>query len=430
MKRILFPVAALVCLMAPAAVTVTVDRAQQRFPWNGLVDVDFTLSGTTDGTGYRPELTLDSGDRTYVASTFLSEPFVLGDGAHRLTWDFGRDFPETALTNMTVTVGVAPFADTDPLYLVFDISEGPAATSYPHRYTTTAPDLSSDVCRTTEVWLKRIPAGQFTMGYSHSNPYTANKSYLPSHQVKLTKPYYLGIFEVTQKQYNLLTDTWPSYFTAERETRPVETVSYSTLRGADGTGNWYQNPPVHSRGSFFYAVAPKFGFSRLDFPTEAQWEHACRAGTVAYTYDVSVQARTLGRCKDEKPADGVDASTLPAVGGTAKVGSFRPNAWGLYDMMGNVQEFVGDGNPYSSNSLVPADGDFASELYVDPRGPTAECVARRSDITETYVGAIVVRDGPWTGTATSMLVYQRTPYGRSDSNKFNTLGFRLCITCD
>lgn len=431
MKRILFSTVVLSGLMASAAVTVSVNRAQQRFPWNGLVDVDFALSGTTDGTGYRLDLALVDGDHEYPAETFRTEPVVGGDGAHRVTWDFGKDHPEVALTNVTVKVGVVPLADTDPLYLVFDLSEGPTATSYPHRYTTHAPNLDDDTCRTTELWMRRIPAGQFTMGWSgvSGTTYSPAINHLPSHQVVLSKPYYIGIFEVTQGQYAQLTGEWPSYFSnvTYRATRPVETVSYQTIRSMSG---WYDNPPTVASSAKLYVWRNKCGFP-LDFPTEAQWECACRAGTHDYTYwPGPVSAGTLGRCNEEKPTAGVDGDTAPDVGGTAKVGSYAPNLWGLYDMMGNVQELVGDGNAYN-NGKNPVVGDYAGAPYTDPRGPTPECAERMTDVTITYVGAIASRDGSWNANSTSMLVYQRSAWGRSEpKNKANTLGFRLCITCD
>lgn len=429
MKRILFSTVVLSGLMASAAVTVTVNRAQQRFPWNGLVDVDFELSGTSDGTGYRLDLALVDGDREYPAATFRTEPVVVGDGAHRVTWNFGKDHPEVALTNVTVRLGVAPLADTDPLYLVFDLSEGPTATSYPHRYTTQPPNLDDDRCRTTELWMRRIPAAQFTMGWSNDGEYAPSINHLPPHQAVLSKPYYIGVFEMTQGQYAQLTGEWPSYFsnTTYRAVRPVETVWYGLLRGT--TSGWYENPPTMASSAKMYPWRTKFGFSTLDFPTEAQWEHAARAGTRARSYDVTKQTKTLGRNNEIVPSSGVDGETPPDVGGTAKVGSYDPNPWGLYDMMGNVQEFVGDGNPYN-NKQIPDVGDYAKDPYTDLRGPTPECVARRDNVIADYVGAIAARDGSWNANATSMLIYQRAAYGRSEGNKFNTLGFRLCITCD
>ena len=429
MKNSFFLMVLFVAVGASAA-TVCVDRAQQRWPWNGKIDVDYTLSGTVADTGYRLDLALVDGKREYPASTFDTEPLAVGDGAHRVTWDFGADHPEVALTNVTVRLGVAPLADTDPFYLVFDLSGGPTATSYPHRYTMTPPDLSSDVCRTTELWMRRIPAGQFTMGWSYTGTYSPAINHLPPHQVILSKPYYIGVFEMTQGQYAQLTGEWPSFFSnvTYRATRPVETLSYATIRGT-GTG-WYANPPTVAAGSKLAGWQGKFGFS-LDFPTEAQWECACRAGTHAEAYDASVESKLLGRNSNEPGVTTtVDGETAPDVGGTAKVGSYRPNPWGLYDMMGNVQEFVGDGNAYT-NGKLPVEGDYAGAPYIDPRGPTPEC-AERQGISVSYVDAIALRDGSWSGKATSMYVYQRTAWARSEKpqNKTNTLGFRLCITCD
>jgi len=422
--------------LTASAVTVTVDRAQQRFPWNGKIDLDVTLSGTEDGTGYCPEVSLVDGGRTYVAATFETEPLLTGDGAHRITWDFGRDFPEVALTNVTVKVGVAPLADTAPLYLVFDLSAGKDAASYPHRYTTQAPDLSDDTCRTTELWMRRIPAGQFTMGYTDAaTAYTQSKNWLPPHQVILTKPYYIGVFEMTQGQYYQLTGEWPSYFsnTTYRATRPVEKTSYQLIRGTSG---WYDNPPTVQSSSKLYAWRTKFGFSRLDLPTEAQWEMAARGGTLMRTYDPVSLTKNLGRNHEAYSRDGVTGETAPDVGGTAKVGSYPANPWGLYDMMGNVLELVGDGNPVRNTTDETVElSDYANDPYFDPRGPTQEMVDRRSKtskpITLTYDSATAVRGGSWYDNASSMLLHFRDQIARSIGNGTNSrTGFRLCITCD
>lgn len=430
MKKLVFAFAALTGLVASAAVMVTVNRAQQRFPWNGLVDVDIELADVAEGTGYRPEIALVSGNIEYAASTFVTDPVLTGNGAHRLTWDFAADFPGTVLSNVTVRVGVAPIAETDPLYLVFDISAGPTAESYPHWYTTEPPDLSKDACRTTELWFRRIPAGQFTMGYSGTSAYSPLANRLPPHQVKITKPYYIGVFEMTQGQYFRLTGEWPSFFTheASRETRPVEMVSVSMIRGSSG---WYDNPPTVASTSKVYVWRPKFGFPTLDLPTEAQWEMAARGTTTGPNYAPGITEKTLGRNKDEISTAGVVAETPAGEGGTAKVGSYRANPWGLYDIMGNVNELVGDGNVY--NKINPDDADYSAYTVenprIDPRGPTAEA-ATRLNLSVDYLGGGVYRGGAWNVSATSMRSYIRSVVARSDSGRANDAGFRLCITCE
>ena len=166
--------------------SVTGVSARQHWPWDNKVDVNFTLSDTDGDQFYHVDILAQypgmAGDGVR-AKTLLDEPAVRGNGAHRIVWDMGADIPGLYTTNLTVSVTLTPFGDTTPVYLVVDLSGGSTASSYPVRYTTEAPDLSQDTCRTTELWLKRCPAGTFTMGQGT----TANSDLrYPAHTVKLS----------------------------------------------------------------------------------------------------------------------------------------------------------------------------------------------------------------------------------------------------
>ena len=180
--------------------------------------------------------------------------------------------------------------------------------------------------------------------------------------VTLSQDFYSGVFEVTQGQwYNVMGGTRAAYFTdaASRAFRPMETVSYEDIRGtaAQGGAGWPANDSAYAE-SFVGRLRTKAGLSGFDLPTEAQWEFACRAGTDTCFNDGDAAANVsganantnawldaLGRYK----FDGgyIDGVTAPAAGcgpanGTAIVGSYAPNAWGLYDTHGNVWEWCLD----------------------------------------------------------------------------------------
>ena len=214
-------------------------------------------------------------------------------------------------------------------YLVFDFSKGPTAGSWPYRFSYVGPDVEDDACKTTELWLRYVPAGKFRMGSPESEYGRGSREV--AHQVTLTKGFYIGVFEMTRKQYELITGGDPSG--SDAETYPVVNVTFNSLRGTDKGAKWPQNDEV-DEASFMGIIRAKTGL-RFDLPTEAQWEYACRATT----------STAFNNGKNLDDAD----LNLPEIayyqenaGGARKVGSLKPNKWGLYDMHGNVWEWCLD----------------------------------------------------------------------------------------
>ena len=139
------------------------------------------------------------------------------------------------------------------LYYVIDLSGGTSASSYPVTTLATPPGgVWSDEYKTTKLVLRRIEAGAFKMNGSYD--------------VTISHPFYIGVFEVTQKQYELVTGNNPSYY--KGDARPVEYVSWNTIRGKSDTYNW-PNVKTVEVNSFIGRIRAKTGLS-LDLPTEAQ----------------------------------------------------------------------------------------------------------------------------------------------------------------
>ena len=160
------------------------------------------------------------------------------------------------------------------------------------------------------------------------------------HKVMITQPFYMGVFELTQKQYQLVMGANPS--SSKGDNRPVERVSYNDLRGSDLGAKWPEGKQVDAT-SFFGKLRTRTGIT-LDLPTEAQWEYTCRAGTstalnsgknLTATEDCDNMAE-VGRYDDNK-TDGKGGYSQHTV-----VGKYKPNAWGFYDMHGNVAEWCRD----------------------------------------------------------------------------------------
>ena len=261
-------------------------------------------------------------------------------------------------------IATVPFAASSALYCVIDLSAGPNASKYPVSYLAAEPKGGwTDEYKTTKLVLRRIEPGTFIMGEDQTNE---------SHRVTLTKPFYIGVFEVTQKQYELVTGYNPSRFKGDK--RPVERVSYYMIRGGAKGRQWPASAAVDAN-SFMGKFRARTHIETFDLPTEAQWEYACRAGTTAPRYDGSDindfeslmklgrflwNQKTRGRSepdsdfKQHKP-DGKGGSW----GNHTSVGLYKPNAWGLFDVYGNVWEYCLDwigALPYGENPVGAASG--------------------------------------------------------------------------
>ncbi len=185
------------------------------------------------------------------------------------------------LAGLLLIVGAALGAD---VYMVIDLSGGTGASSYPVTYLSSVPAGGwADTYKTTKLVLRKIPAGTFTMGSPTGE--LGRQSDEIQHTVTLTKAFYIGVFEVTQRQWELVMGNRPSYFnnSAYYATRPVEQVSYNDVRENPANSaispNWPASSQVHP-DSFMGKLRSKTGFATFDLPTESQWEYACRAGTV------------------------------------------------------------------------------------------------------------------------------------------------------
>jgi formylglycine-generating enzyme required for sulfatase activity len=202
------------------------------------------------------------------------------------------------------------------------------------------------------------------------------------HRVTLTHDFYMGVFEVTQRQWELVMGGRPSAFTNETcyAARPVEQgANFEAIRkaGVDLDKPWPDSHAVPTT-CFLGRLRAKTGLTALDLPTEAQWEYACRAGSSRALnsnrdlkdLDADKELMKLARYKHNSgSADTKCGKDVDLTQGTAKVGSYLPNAWGLYDMHGNVWEWCLDRLvKYEANDCtdpqggpvkpLPAGGDF------------------------------------------------------------------------
>ncbi len=359
-----------------AAVSVTNVTCRQRYPWNGLVDIDYTIvSDSSSADIYVLVEGYDAAKGEPLAMVTLSGASVRGPvspGKYRLTWDAGKDRPNFRTQDFRVKI--TPFRGAPP-YIVVGLSNGNTAENYPVRYSMTGPDLSDDTCRTTELWLRLILPGAFMMGSPETELGRTGGNREKLHKVTLTHAFYIGVFELTQKQWESVSDIPVQEFytqdTWNRDgKRPMGWINYSLLRGDEMGKGWPTNRHVDAN-SFIGRLRAR---SRLtfDLPTSAQWEYACRAGTTSALYsgkeltstNICPNVSELGRYAGNRN-DGVGG-----LGEFAIVGSYLPNAWGLYDMLGNVGEKCLDrfSNPTGEDLIDPKGGDGSVYSFVHKGG--------------------------------------------------------------
>ena len=320
------------CAFASAATPQVKNvRARQQYPW-GKVYISYEVVDNVSasaGSGKTPFLFVTAKDKTtgrLYDGVSSGESYLAGDtgtsaGLHRIVWDVAAQGITVNSTNMVFTVTYC-----DELYLVVDLSSGANSSLYPISYLYAAPSGGwANTYKTTKLVLRRIASGSFKSGGT----------------VTLTRPFYMGVFEVTRKQYVLVMGTNPS---GTEDALPVDRVSYDMIRGSSNGAKWPSSSAVDA-SSFMGKLRTRTGLN-FDLPTEAQWEYACRAGTTTTYYWGDTMNGNYAWYND-------NSSNTPHI-----VGTKLPNSWGLYDMSGNAFEWCLD---WYANSFSGT----------DPKGPSS-----------------------------------------------------------
>jgi formylglycine-generating enzyme required for sulfatase activity len=198
----------------------------------------------------------------------------------------------------------------------------------------------------------------------------ADKDEKPAHRVTISQPFYLGKYPVTQAQWEAVMGNNPSWF-CSHPNQPVECVSWDNAF------------------AFVRKLNEREWGMAYRLPTEAEWEYACRAGTEIPRYHHDI--------------DAIAWYGTNSNGQTHPVGQKLPNAWGLYDMLGNIREWCHDGAR-----------TYKADAVVDPIGPTGAGALR------------VFRGGSWHDTTQLVrAAYRRVFLG---IYRVDFLGFRCACS--
>ena len=419
MKRIMMVavmvVGAVLCVFADApTLSVTNVTFRQRYPWNGLVDIDCDVTCSDPTTNI--SLYVSAKDTAANKSLAVRNVWLASDsthtnalevksGMHRLVWDAGKDNPN--FVGDAVTVEVQALLGTG-LYLVIDLSGGKDAASYPISYLGAEPQGGwTDEYKTTKLVLRRINSGTFMMGSPINE--LGRGSYEDLHQVSLTRPFFIGVFAMTQKQYSLVMGTDQSV--NKGDMRPVDRVTYNLLRGTSLGSKWPITNTVDAT-SYMGVMRKKTGLE-FDLPTEAQWEYACRAGTKT-ALNTGKNLSSSGTCAEMNEAGRYSGNPSDGKGGFSTrhttVGCYMPNAWGLYDMHGGVWEWCLD--------WFNRRAGLGTDAVVDPRGVAS------SDIRCIRGGSC----GYSARYCRSAYRYNANAPGSASDDDSDYCGFRLCCS--
>ena len=313
----------------------------QRWPWNQLVDVEFDVKQPAGRQsmrlGARVEVTATVGGvSTVLDAATLSDTYVFGEGRKRIVWNPMTQFSGQDMKN--VQLSFRTLEEDVPLgYLVVKIADG----SWWYKPLSFSNEVNTTTYKTTHMAFRYIPStvsstwldmtgGTDTVRVgsdgSRKTELGMNDSDIIRERqadIRLTKGFFLGVFPLTRAQYVGL-----GYTTATASEIPVRALNYEQIRGDDSAVGWCF--PTNRAVDADSIIGRLRARTHLDFdlPTDEQWEYACRAGSTGEYFfvesgDLASQIREYAVFSRE-----------------TAVGTKKPNAWGLYDLVGCCHQWT------------------------------------------------------------------------------------------
>ncbi|MBR1871000.1 MAG: SUMF1/EgtB/PvdO family nonheme iron enzyme, partial [Kiritimatiellae bacterium] len=349
-------VAALAAMGAGAAPVVEITSVQQQYPWTNTVDITYTSTGIAEANTYY--VVFKAQDSAGKEIGVITNDLKVSQGS---TWVAQWQPPfNVRYENCTMTPYVYKGGMDD--YMVIDLATWQVTYEPMSTQEASNKKYNTDEYKTNKLVLRKIEAGDYWIGGPETGMiYEGTNSY---HKCNIPKPYYIGVFDLTNAQWNRIVNG-----TDTGNTKPVVNVSYNTLRGSAGTGARpstglfailnanVTNPSGAKLVNLESSVVKNDSTIGFDLPTESMWEIAARAGDT-HMYP---SGDTYSGIEDY-------AWNRVNSGNAVQIVGLKPaNAWGLYDMVGNVYENMrdvcnpGDLAELQPNGLVPiTQGNAAS----------------------------------------------------------------------
>ena len=373
-----------------AAPSVVINGVRQRYPWNNMVDITYTVSGynaATDKGGYACQFRATVGG---VSDINAGGVWIEGDGTFTQTWDatgVGQVVENSCkmtakLFDLTVIKPATSTTDGD--YEIWDLV---GKTNYYENVIVYdgAPNQSlsdlrynTDEYKTTKLVLRKIAASdtKYNVGANYADHKNCgateaqlNRHPLRENAVNVDQAYFIGVFQLTRAQYRLITGDTTKYGATGNDLLPANSISYNALRGGSNANaaNDATEDSVLGLANKLFETSLTAVNGQFELPTDAQWEIAAKAGTNSMWFFTDDDAEAVDKVSTYAQCVYNNNSGVRAVGLLAA----SPN--GLFDIYGNVWEWCRD---VYTDAAGDATKDFQASVTSDYKSGTGDRVVR------------------------------------------------------